>query len=68
MGSNSTGTTGVRATVPAGTTLPARSFFLMVNTGSAGYSGTVAGAMEACINEMPALAFSLALPRDADSW
>ncbi len=43
MGSNSTGTTGVRATVPAGTTLPARSFFLMVNTGSAGYSGTVAG-------------------------
>ncbi|HKE83035.1 MAG TPA: lamin tail domain-containing protein [Vicinamibacterales bacterium] len=42
-GSNSAGTTSVRATIAAGTTLGAGCFFLAVNTGSSGYSGTTPG-------------------------
>jgi hypothetical protein len=43
-GSNSSGTTGTRATISAGTTIPARAHFLATNsTPSTGYSGTVAG-------------------------
>ena len=43
QGSNNAGTTTVRATVPTGTTLGAGCFYLIVNTGTAGYSGAVAG-------------------------
>src|SRR5262249_49344029 len=42
-GSNNAGTNSVRATVPAGTTLPPHGHFLFVNAGAAGYSGTVPG-------------------------
>ncbi len=41
--SNNTGTTGIRATVPEGTVMPPRTFYLFVNTGSSGYSGLVPG-------------------------
>jgi uncharacterized protein len=43
QGSNNAGTTTVRATVPTGATLGAGCFYLIVNTGTAGYSGAVAG-------------------------
>ena len=43
QGSNNAGSTTVRATVPTGTTLGPGCFYLIVNTGTAGYSGTVAG-------------------------
>lgn len=43
MGSSASGTTGVRATVPAGTVMPPRTFLLFANKSSGGYSGTVAG-------------------------
>ena len=43
MGSSNTAPTGVRATVPANVTLPARTHYLFVNTAASGYSGTVPG-------------------------
>jgi len=44
MGSNSSGTTSVRATIPAGTSMPPRTFLLFTNTAaSSGYSGSVPG-------------------------
>ncbi len=42
-GSNSSGTTSVRAEVPAGTVMPPKTFYLLVNAGSNGYSGAVPG-------------------------
>lgn len=43
-GSSPTGTTNVRATVPPGTVMKPRTFYLFVNTSSSGgYSGAVAG-------------------------
>ena len=42
-GSNSSGTVGDRATVPAGTTLGPGCFFLATNTAASGYSGAVPG-------------------------
>jgi acyl dehydratase len=42
-GSNNAGTTSLRATVPANTTLPAGGRFLFTNSSAGGYSGTVAG-------------------------
>jgi len=42
-GSSATGTTSKRATIPAGTVLAPRTFYLLVNSGANGYSGTVAG-------------------------
>jgi predicted extracellular nuclease len=42
-GSNSSGTIGDRATIPAGTTLKAGCYYLVVNTAASGYSGTIAG-------------------------
>ena len=43
-GSNATGTTQVRATVPGGVVLPAGCYYLLTNSNSGGpYSGTVAG-------------------------
>jgi beta-lactamase superfamily II metal-dependent hydrolase len=42
-GSSNTAPTGIRATVPGSTSLPAREHFLFVNLGSNGYSGTVTG-------------------------
>lgn len=41
--SNSTGATQVIATVAAGTSIPAHRFYLFVNTGSQGWSGSVQG-------------------------
>jgi MYXO-CTERM domain-containing protein len=41
-GSNNAGSVGTRATVPAGTSIGPRSFYLLANAGSSGYSGTVA--------------------------
>lgn len=40
QGSNSAGTNSARATVPAGTTLPAGGRYLIANTAASGYSGT----------------------------
>ena len=42
-GSNATGTTSDRATIPAGTTLQAGCYYLAVNTAASGYSGAVSG-------------------------
>lgn len=42
-GSNNAGTNGTRATVAANTILPPRARYLFVNSGAAGYSGTVPG-------------------------
>jgi beta-lactamase superfamily II metal-dependent hydrolase len=42
-GSNSSATTGTRATVPLGTILPARRHYLFTNSGASGYSGSVPG-------------------------
>lgn len=42
-GSSKSGTVGVRATIPAGTVMGPGTFYLLVNTGSSGYSGTVLG-------------------------
>jgi beta-lactamase superfamily II metal-dependent hydrolase len=42
-GSNSSATTSTRATVPPGTTLPARRHYLFTNSGASGYSGSVPG-------------------------
>ncbi|HOU53886.1 MAG TPA: lamin tail domain-containing protein [Myxococcota bacterium] len=43
LGSNSSGGTSVRATIPAGTTMPPWTFLLFVNATTGGYSGTVPG-------------------------
>ncbi len=42
-GSSKSGSVGVRATIPAGTVMGPGTFYLLVNTGSSGYSGTVPG-------------------------
>lgn len=42
-GSNNAGTTSVRATITAGTILPAGGFYLLTNNAASGYSGTVPG-------------------------
>jgi beta-lactamase superfamily II metal-dependent hydrolase len=42
-GSNSAGTVGTRATVPAGTTIPARGHYLFTNSAASGYSGATPG-------------------------
>lgn len=41
--SNASGSTATRATLPSGTTLPPRSFYLLVNRATGGYSGAVPG-------------------------
>jgi predicted extracellular nuclease len=41
--SNNAGTISVRVTIPANTILPAHGYYLVTNSNSAGYSGTVAG-------------------------
>ncbi len=43
MGSNDAGTTSVRATVPAGTTIAPGCYLLLANGASGGYSGAVPG-------------------------
>ena len=43
FGSNDSGTTGIRSTLPAGSTIAPGCFLLLVNGASSGYSGTVAG-------------------------
>ena len=43
MGSNGSGLTTVRATVPAGRAIPAYGHYLFTNAASSGYSGTVSG-------------------------
>jgi len=42
-GSNASGTTGTRLTFPAGSSIAAGCYALLVNTASSGYSGSVAG-------------------------
>lgn len=42
-GSNSSGYVSTRATIPAGTIMPPKSFYLIVNVASGGYSGSVPG-------------------------
>ncbi len=42
-GTNSAGTNSIRASVPAGVSLPAGKAFLFTNTAASGYSGTVPG-------------------------
>lgn len=43
LASNASGTTGTRATLPAGTTIAPGCYLLLTNGGSSGYSGAVAG-------------------------
>jgi predicted extracellular nuclease len=43
LASNASGTTGTRATLPAGTTIAPGCYLLLTNRASSGYSGTVAG-------------------------
>src|SRR5436309_15827640 len=43
LGSSNTAPTGVRATIPVGTTLAAGCHYLIVNTAANGYSGPVPG-------------------------
>jgi predicted extracellular nuclease len=43
VGCSATAPTGERATIPAGTRLPAGAHLLLTNVGSSGYSGAVAG-------------------------
>src|SRR5690242_2707016 len=42
-GSNSSGTTGTRLTITAGTMIPAHGHFLATNSAAGGYSGSVPG-------------------------
>src|SRR5215467_9576178 len=42
-GSNASGTTGTRLTFPAGSSIAAGCYALLVNTASSGYSGSVTG-------------------------
>ena len=43
MGSNSSGTTSLRAVIPPGTVMPPYTYYLLVNGATNGYSGTVPG-------------------------
>lgn len=43
LASNASGTTGTRATLPAGTTIAPGCYLLLTNSASGGYSGSVAG-------------------------
>ena len=43
LASNASGTTGTRATLPAGTTIAPGCYLLLTNTASSGYSGSVGG-------------------------
>lgn len=43
QGSNASGTTGIRATLPSATTIGPGCYLLLTNTASNGYSGSVAG-------------------------
>ena len=63
-GSNSAGSTSVRLTVAASTTLPAHAHFLATNAAAAGYSGTVAGDQTYTVGITDDGGIALTLPND----